>query len=182
MTGQPGSAQTLPSPPIPLSKNRDFLLLLGGQAVSALGTRISLVAFPLFVLALTGSPAKAGLTGFLGTLPYPLLYLPVGALVDRWDRKRVMITADAMRALAFASIPVCQVFHWLSLAQLMIVALIEGTGFVFLGISQLAALPNIVAPSQIASAAAQDQARQFSSSAPPSGELSPRRPKASRPP
>jgi hypothetical protein len=42
---------------VPLRRNRDFLLLWSGQAVSTIGTRITFVAYPLLVLAQTGSPA-----------------------------------------------------------------------------------------------------------------------------
>ena len=52
--------------PVPLRRNRDFMLLWSGQVVSALGSRVSSVAFPLLVLALTGSPSKAGIVGFAG--------------------------------------------------------------------------------------------------------------------
>jgi DNA-binding transcriptional ArsR family regulator len=87
--------------PQPLWRNRDFLLLWSGQTISTLGTRISGLAYPLLVLAVTGSPAQAGLVGFAQTLPYLVWFLPAGALVDRWDRKRVMLVADAGRAPPF---------------------------------------------------------------------------------
>jgi len=45
----------------PLWRNRDYLLLIGGQGVSAVGSQISLVAFPLLIFALTRSPAQTGL-------------------------------------------------------------------------------------------------------------------------
>ena len=49
---------------------------------------------PLVVLAITHSPVQAGLVGALRGLPFALLCLPAGALVDRWDRKRVMLLSD----------------------------------------------------------------------------------------
>ncbi|MGH3047445.1 MAG: MFS transporter [Gaiellaceae bacterium] len=69
--------------PVPLRRNRDFQLLWSGQAVSVLGSRMSSIAYPLLVLALTGSPAKAGIVGFAGTIPYFLAPLVAGVLVDR---------------------------------------------------------------------------------------------------
>ncbi len=74
---------------IPLRRNRDFILLWSGQVVSTLGSEVSGLAFPLLVLSLTGSPARAGIVGFARGLPYLLVYLPAGAPVDRWNRKHV---------------------------------------------------------------------------------------------
>jgi hypothetical protein len=62
----------------PLRHNREFLLLWSGQAVSQLGSQISLVAYPLLVLAVTGSPAKAGLVAFARNIPIAALALPAG--------------------------------------------------------------------------------------------------------
>ena len=77
--------------PVPLRRNRDFQLLWGGQAVSLLGSQTSKIAYPLLVLAMTGSPAKAGIAGFAAMLGYLLFPLPAGGLADRHDRKRIMI-------------------------------------------------------------------------------------------
>src|ERR671939_2029323 len=90
----------------PLRRNRDFMLLWSGQAVSELGTRTAWIAYPLLVLAITGSPAKAGIVTFANRFPYFLFSLPAGALVDRWERKRIMLVCDAGRLLGAASIVV----------------------------------------------------------------------------
>ena len=111
------------------------------------------------MLAQTHSPAKAGIVGFVQTLPYMLFYLPAGALVDRWDRKRVMLVADAARALALGSLAVALAAHASSFAQIVVVAFVEGTGFVFFNLSEAAALPQIVAKEQLSTAVAQNQAR-----------------------
>ncbi len=57
---------------VPLRRNRDFQLLWSGQAISVLGSQTSKIAYPLLVLAMTGSPAKAGLAGFAAMLGYLL--------------------------------------------------------------------------------------------------------------
>ena len=71
-----------------LVKNRDFMLLWTGEAVSQLGSQASTVAFPLLVLSLTGSAAKAGIVGLAKWLPLALTALPAGMAADRFDRKR----------------------------------------------------------------------------------------------
>jgi hypothetical protein len=103
----------------PLRRNRDFNLLWTGQVVSDLGGRVSGIAFPLLVLALTGSPARAGIVGFAGSLPLLLLTLPAGAYVDRWDRKRVMVVADSVRCIALASIAVALALDALTFTQIV---------------------------------------------------------------
>jgi MFS family permease len=113
----------------------------------------------LLVLAQTHSPAKAGIVGFAQTLPYMLFYLPAGALVDRWDRKRVMLVADGVRALALGSLAVTLAAHASTFAQVVVVAFVEGTGFVFFSLSESAALPQIVPKEQLPTAVAQNQAR-----------------------
>ena len=143
----------------PLHRNRDFLLLWSGQVVSALGSAVSSVAFPLLVLALTGSPARAGLVGFAGTLPFLLFQLPAGGLVDRWDRKRTMIVCDALRAVALGSIAVAYAAGVLTIVQVAVVAFAEGTLFVLFTLAERTALPQVVEPEQLPAALAQNEAR-----------------------
>src|SRR5579885_2844497 len=85
-----------------LFRNRDYRLLWAGQAVSATGSSVTDLAFPLLVLALTRSAAAAGAVAGARALPPLLFMLPGGALVDRWDRRRTMLCCDAGRALCLA--------------------------------------------------------------------------------
>jgi MFS family permease len=140
------------------------MLLWSGQVVSAVGSEITYVAYPLLVLALTHSPAKAGLTGFCVTIPWLAFTLPAGALVDRWNRKHVMIAADVGRALALGSVAVALWLGRLTFAQILVVAAIEGTLFVFFFVAERAALRNVVPPEQLRTAVAQNEARFFGAS------------------
>jgi len=141
-----------------LWRNRDYMLLWGGQLVSSIGGQISQLAFPLLILTLTHSPAQAGLVGALRALPYLIFSLPAGALIDRWDRKRVMILCDIGRALALGSIPLALALGHLTILQLYIVGALEGTLFVFFNIAEAACLPRVVAKTQLPAATAQNQA------------------------
>src|SRR5258706_949732 len=100
----------------PLLHNRDFMLLWSGQVVSTLGSMATSVIYPLLILALTNSPTAAGIAGALRFAPYLVLSLPVGALIDRWDRKRVMVVIELGRALAVGTIPAAMALDALSLA------------------------------------------------------------------
>src|SRR5437763_12591320 len=143
--------------PVSLWHNRDFLLLWGGQMMSAVGSQVSLLAFPWLILAVTGSPVQAGVIAAIRTLPYILFGLPAGALVDRWNRNRVMILCDSGRALALGSIPLAFAFGHLTVLHLYLVSFIEGSLFIFYGLAEAAALPRIVSQEQLSAATAQNE-------------------------
>ncbi len=149
------------APVVPLRRNRDFLLLWTGQVLSTVGTRISALAYPLLVLALTESPARAGLVAFAQTLPFLLLYLPAGALVDRWSRRRIMLVADGVRAIALGSVAAAVALGHGALWHIAAVAFVEGVGVVFFQLAEGAALPQIVPKGQLSVALAQNQARRY---------------------
>lgn len=142
---------------VPLWRNRDYLLLISGQGVSSIGSQISLIAFPLLIFALTHSAAQTGLITAVRSIPYVIFTLPAGAIVDRVDRKRLMIFCDTGRALALGSIPIALALGHLTYLQLYITSLIEGTLFVFFTVANLAALPRIVSREQLATAKGQDE-------------------------
>jgi MFS family permease len=145
--------------PVPLWRNRDFLLLWTGQVVSTIGTRVSGLAYPLIVLAITGSAAQAGLVAAAQTAPFLIWFLPAGALVDRWPRKQIMLAADAGRAVALASVAVAVLIGRITIGHLIAVAFAEGTLYVFFLLAETAALPYVVPGSQLPAAVAQNQAR-----------------------
>jgi predicted MFS family arabinose efflux permease len=143
----------------PLRANRDFQLLWSGQAVSVAGTAISAIAYPLVALSLTGSPAAAGIVGFVGRMPYLLFQLPAGAIADRVDRRRLMIGCDAGRLAALGSVPVALWLGHLTLVQLTVVAFVEGSLFVFFRLGEVAAVRLVVPPAQYPQALSQNEGR-----------------------
>jgi MFS family permease len=147
------------APPQPLHRNRDFMVLWTSQVVSTVGTRVSGIAYPLLVLAITGSPAQAGIVGFAQTLPFLVLFLPAGALVDRWDRRRIMLACEIVRTAALGSVAATTILGVVAVPQLVIVALVEGSCFVFFDLCEGAALPRLVSAEQLPAAIAQNQAR-----------------------
>ena len=126
--------------------------------VSTLGTGIQGVVFPLLILTLTNSPQAAGIASALALVPYIIFSLPAGALVDRWDRKRVMIICDIGRALNLLTVPAAIYFDVLTVWQLFLVAFVEGSLFVWFNIAEVAALPRVVPKVQLPTATAQNQA------------------------
>ena len=144
---------------VPLWRNRDFALLQTGQLLSTLGSQTTTIAYPLLVLALTNSPAKAGLVTFARILPAALFGLVAGVAADRWNRKRLMIAADCVRVLAIGSLVVTILLDELTFWQIPAVAFVEGTGSTFFSVASAGALRAVVRPRQLPSAAGAQQAR-----------------------
>src|SRR5258708_23448956 len=94
-------------PPKPLWRNRDYMLLWSGQTVSSVGTQVSQLAFPLLVLALTGSPAQAGIAAALRWAPYIIFLLPVGALIALGDPSARVCSLRIWVVLRPCTIPHC---------------------------------------------------------------------------
>jgi hypothetical protein len=140
-----------------LWQNRDYLLLWGGQAISATGSTASELALPLLILSLTHSPVQAGLVGALHTIAILFTTVPAGALVDRWNRKYTMLWCDAGRAVALASIPLALALGHLTAAQLYLVALIEGSLATFFELAQAASIPRVVRKEQLPAAIGQQE-------------------------
>jgi predicted MFS family arabinose efflux permease len=160
MTSSPADISKQQTPnqrPRSLWRNRDFVLLWSGQLISTAGTQVTALALPLLVLAITHSPAQAGLVAACGTLPRFLFALPAGAMVDRWDRKRVMIVCDSAQVVAMGSIAVALALGRLSMVQLYLVAFSQGTCSIFFWLARLAALPRVVPKAQLPAAVAQNE-------------------------
>lgn len=148
-----------------LRVNRDFRLLWTGQSLSGLGAQMSSVAYPLLVLATTGSPARAGLVALASNAPFVLLQLPAGAYVDRWNRRAVMLAADLGRTLAMGSIAVAIAAGRLTFTQIVIVAAAEGSLFVLFRLAEGAALRQVVSQEdQLSDAIALNQVRTYGTS------------------
>jgi MFS family permease len=144
---------------VPLHRNRDFNLLWSGQALSDLGTQISAIAYPLLVLAVTGSAAEAGIVAsatLLGTL---VGLLPGGVVADRYPRKRIMVVTSLTQMVVGATVVVAAVTHHIFLAHLASVGFIQGAAFAFYIGASRGATRRIVTPEQLPGAMARTQAR-----------------------
>jgi len=140
-----------------LWRNRDFMLLWSGQAVSTAGTQMTLLALPLFVLALTHSAAQAGIVAAIESIPRVVLTLPAGALVDRMDRKRLMIGCDVLRMFALGSIPLALVAGHLAMPLIYGAALIIGACSAIFWLARVSAMPRVVPPEQLGAAVARSE-------------------------
>lgn len=139
----------------PIWKHRDFMLLWGGQFISYIGTQISTISFPLIILALTGSPAQAGIIAGIRGLVYMLWAIPAGALIDRWDRKKVMIIGNLGSGLTLLIIAMGALSKTISLPLLYFLCVVEGTFFVFANLARYTSFIRVVPRNKFAPATAQ---------------------------
>jgi hypothetical protein len=145
---------------VPLRRNRDFVLLQAGQLLSSVGSGVSGIAYPLLVLAVTHSAAKAGYTGAIAFAPMLLFSLVAGVAADRFDRRRVMIVSDLVATAALATVAGAILAHAAALWLIFVVAFVDSTTGVFFRAAQSGAFRAVVPLPQIAAAASVVQARQ----------------------
>src|SRR5436190_14561022 len=80
-------------------RHQRFRLLWGGMTISLLGDGIFLVAMAWQTYALWNAPAALSIVGIAMTIPTIVFLLPGGVVTDRFDRRTVMLIADAARGL-----------------------------------------------------------------------------------
>jgi MFS family permease len=144
---------------VPLRRNRDYLLLQSGQLLSNTGSQMTTVAYPLLVLAMTGSEFDAGAVAFARSLPSALLAIPAGVLADRHDRRRLMIAADVVRVFAIGLLAVLVMSHDAVLWSIVVVAFVEGLGGALFSAAQVGALRAVVPVEQLPAAAGAQSGR-----------------------
>lgn len=131
-------------------QSRAFRLLWAGQGVSLLGDQITLVALPLVALGLGASVAQVAALAVAGRAPFLLLTLPAGVWVGRLGLRRSMLGADLLRAAALASVPIAAAAGRASYPQLIVVALLMGTGAALFQVAYQSLTPLlIIDPSQL---------------------------------
>ena len=158
MTAPPPEEKTTTAV-VPLSRNRDYQLLWASQALADAGFSASMIAFPLLVLALTGSPAVSGVVLGVDAMAQLLAGLPAGALVDRWNRKKIMLGCEAAQAVAVASLVVALWLHTAGVAHMVAVAAVLGAGRALFRPAEAASLARIVSNEQLGTAVAMNAAR-----------------------
>ncbi|MFD8066997.1 MFS transporter [Streptomyces parvulus] len=131
----------------------DFRRLWAGDAVSQLGSQITLFALPYTaVTALHASAGQIGLLQALYTLPFLLVPLPAGVWLENRTRRPVLIVTSLLSAALVLSVPVAGAVGSLGLAHLYAIALLGGAGAVVSDIAKLSLVPQLVAADRLASA------------------------------
>jgi len=123
--------------------------LWSASTASALGDGLRRVALPLLAVHLSTDPRQVALVAAAGTVPRLVFGLPVGALVDRWDRRRTVWVVDLLRTLTVAVLAGAAAAGALSVALLVAVTFVLGTGEIFAESAALALVLQLVASFQL---------------------------------
>jgi MFS family permease len=125
--------------------SRDFSRFWWGETVSSFGTYVSLLALQtVVVLTLDGTAQDVGWLNSARWLPYLVLGLVVGALVDRWRRRPVMVATDLGRAVLLVTIPVAWTAGVLSLPVLLVIVACYGAVSLVNDAASMSLLPRLV--------------------------------------
>ena len=123
---------------------RDFWVYFGGQTVSQLGSSFTAFALPLLVFRLTGSATDLAVTTVATFVPYLLFGLLLGGVVDRVDRKRLMLATDVARGAVIAVLPVLSLVGLLHVADIYAVTFVQSTLGIAFDCGEFAAIPALV--------------------------------------
>lgn len=158
---------------VPLRRNAAFQLLWIGSAVSQVGSELTRLAMPLLVLALTGSPGWAGVVAGARIAASIVAQLPAGVWVDRWDRRRTLVTAHGGQVLAGAVLGALILADQVAIWHLVVAGMADGVCSAFAGPARTTAIRGVVPVEQLPSAYAQEEARNHAArlAGPPLGAL-----------
>ena len=138
-------------------RHRDFRWLWIGMTTSLLGDGIFLVALAWQVYALSNTPTALSIVGVTMTVPQIVFLLLGGVLSDRFDRRRVMMAADALRAVSVGALGALSMSGSLELWHVMVIAAMFGAGTAFFGPAFDAIVPQLVPGDELNQANSLDQ-------------------------
>ncbi len=107
-------------------RHRNYRLFFGGQSISLIGTWITRVAVSWLVYRLTGSELLLGIVGFCGQLPTLLLTPFAGVIVDRSDRRKILLITQILSLLISAALAGLTLAGVVTVPQLIVMQLLQG--------------------------------------------------------
>jgi MFS family permease len=119
--------------------------LLAASGISGVGDGLRQAAIPLLAASLTHSPSAVAAVAVAQTLPWLLFSMPAGALVDRWDRRRTILTVNVIRGLIMLALSALVVSGEASLLLLIVLAFVFAAAEVISDVAAQALLPAVVA-------------------------------------
>jgi hypothetical protein len=138
-------------------RHRDFRLLWTGMCISLLGDGAFLVAMAWEVYTLSSAPAALSVVGIAMTIPTIVFLLVGGVVSDRFDRRRVMLCADAVRGVAVGTMAVLALTGALALWHIVALVAVYGAAQAFFDPSFDAIVPEVLPADELGQANALDQ-------------------------
>ena len=143
-----------------LKWKRDFFTIWTGQAISLFTSAILQMAIIFYLTEKTGSAMVLSIASLVGFLPYAVFGPMIGVLVDRYDRKKIMIGADLIIAAAGAALAIIALYMELPVWMVMIVLFIRSIGTAFHSPALSAVTPLLVPEEQLTRCAGYSQSLQ----------------------
>jgi MFS family permease len=163
MTAAPDTAEKSSGPPRAdrrlLFRNRDYTGWWIGETVSDFGSALSTVAYPLLILAVTGSAARAGIVTAAANIGGLVTMLLGGALADRFSRRTILLAGPLVEAVAVGTVVAAVVSGHVNVAHIAVVGFVQGMAGGLTGGAAFAALRRVVPAPQLPTAFAQSQSR-----------------------
>ncbi|MCX6522267.1 MAG: MFS transporter [Actinobacteria bacterium] len=122
----------------------EYWRLLTASGISNLGDGIFIVALPLLAARLSGDAIGVSLVAAAAVMPWLIFSLPIGAIIDRYDRKQIMVITDTARAVMVGLLAVAVALDVVEIWMLWVLALGLGTAEVFFDSASQAMLPAVV--------------------------------------
>ena len=135
--------------PLAVFRNRNFTLMWVGQLISTIGSSLTSLAASILVFRLTGSALSVGLMLMATAAPSIVVGLVAGVFVDRFDRKRIMVAADLIRAILVFLIPF---LIQLNIAWLYLIVMLASAVGQFFDPAHESVLPEVASDEELAAA------------------------------
>jgi MFS family permease len=127
-----GGAAVADAPDAPVGvRTPGFRRLLGSWSASLAGDGVRIAALPLYTAVSTRDPLAVSAVAAAEVLPWLLVALPAGALVDRWNARRVVLVAHLLRSVAMAALAVAVVTGHATVPVLVVAAFVVTAGETF---------------------------------------------------
>lgn len=143
-----------------LKWKRDFFTIWTGQVISLITSAILQMAIIFYLTEKTGSAMVLSIASLVGFLPYAVFGPVIGVLVDRYDRKKIMIGADLIIAAAGAVLAIIALYMEIPVWMVMVVLFIRSVGTAFHSPALSAVTPLLVPEEQLTKCASYSQSLQ----------------------
>ena len=111
---------------LPALRHRNFQLFFGGQSISLIGTWMTRIATSWLVYRLTKSPLLLGTVGFAGQIPTFLLAPIAGVIVDRIDRRKVLVWTQTLAMVQSLALAWLTLTHRITIAEVLALSAMQG--------------------------------------------------------